>query len=52
MTSSIVFRPAFRSLLRERAALRRTERALRRLSDAALEDIGMNRADIDTMVGR
>ena len=52
MTTSIIFRPALRKQLRDRFALRRTETALRALSDRSLEDIGMNRADIDTMVGR
>lgn len=37
--------------LAERAARRRTHRALARLDERGLEDIGLNRADVDIRWG-
>jgi uncharacterized protein YjiS (DUF1127 family) len=43
---------AFAAQIRRRLAMLRTAATLRGLSDASLEDIGMNRADIEAMIGR
>ena len=47
-----VLQTGFTQQLRQRIAMRRTAAELRALSDASLDDIGMNRADIERMIGR
>jgi uncharacterized protein YjiS (DUF1127 family) len=44
-------RKSLRSLIAERAHRRATYRALTRLDERSLEDIGFNRADVDMRFG-
>ena len=44
-------RKSVRSILAERAGRRATYKALARLDERSLEDIGMNRADVDIRFG-
>lgn len=47
-----VLQTGFTQQLRQRIAMRRTAAELRALSDASLDDIGMNRADVDMLIER
>ena len=50
--ANTILRAGLSHQLRQRLVMRRTAAELRALSDQSLEDIGMNRADIETMIGR